>query len=519
MDKGGMSLSGKTTMVQSTILLALANFAIRGVSMAFQVYLTNAVGAAGLGLLQLILTVNGFALTLGTSGIRVAAMYLSAEEYGLGRPQGIRQAMLWCMGTGLILSTIVGLGLAAAAELLAANWVKDLQATDSLRLLGLTLPLTCASSILGGYFTACGKIGRLAIVEILDRLLSVFLTVGLLQFGIKGDLSHSCVSIIGGSAMSCALTVSVLLIMMLLDFRGLPPSSPSLDMGRRLRRFCMPVALNDYLRSGLGTLEQFLIPYGLTRCGGSRSSALADYGTIHGMVFPVMMFPVTVLLAVADLLVPRLARCRARQDTKGTTDLAERSLRYSTLFATAVGGLLYVLSDGLGILLYDSPQACRYLRLFAPLVPVLYLDCIVDGIHKGLGEQIYCVRVNTLTNLMDVVLLFLLLPRFGISGYYITYTATHVINFYLSLRRLMMLTKPTLSLGFSLTTVSCVFTVTAAARIFLSPTNSWRTVLLQGSIYLATLSLLLTLTGIFDRDHGFNKTFTKTSRKIPCIRP
>ena len=40
MDKGGMSLSGKTTMVQSTVLLALANFAIRGVSMAFQVYLT-----------------------------------------------------------------------------------------------------------------------------------------------------------------------------------------------------------------------------------------------------------------------------------------------------------------------------------------------------------------------------------------------------------------------------------------------------------------------------------------------
>lgn len=501
MDKGGMSLSGKTTMVQSTVLLALANFAIRGVSMAFQVYLTDAVGAAGLGLLQLILTVNGFALTLGTSGIRVAAMYLSAEEYGLGRPQGIRQAMMLCLGAGLILSTIVGLGLAAAAELLATNWVKDLRATDSLRLLGLTLPLTCISAILGGYFTACGKVGRLVAVEILDRLLSVFLTVGLLRTGINGDLSHSCVSIIGGSALACTLTVSILLVMMVLDFRGLPPSSQSLDMGRRLRQFCVPVALNDYLRSGLGTLEQFLIPYGLTRCGGSRSNALADYGTIHGMVFPVMMFPVTVLLAVADLLVPRLARCRARQDANGTADLVARSLRYSTLFAASIGGLLYILSDGLGMLLYDSPQACRYLRLFAPLVPILYLDCIVDGIHKGLGEQIYCVRVNTLTNLMDVILLFLLLPRFGIGGYYITYTVTHVINFWLSFHRLLTLTKPSVSSGFFLTAAGCVFVVSAAAWIFLPPVDSWATVLLRGGVYLTALTLLLTLTGVLDRHH------------------
>ena len=84
-------------------------------------------------------------------------------------------------------------------------------------------------------------------------------------------------------------------------------------MGKRMVRFCVPVALNDYLRSGLGTLEQFLIPHGLSRCGGSRTKALADYGTIHGMVFPILLLPNTVLFAVSDLLVPRLARYNAER--------------------------------------------------------------------------------------------------------------------------------------------------------------------------------------------------------------
>ena len=59
----------------------------------------------------------------------------------------------------------------------------------------------------------------------------------------------------------------------------------------------------------------------------------------------------------------------------------------------------------LGQLLYQSGDAGRYMRLFAPTALMLYLDCIVDGMHKGLGQQVYCVRVNTFTSVLDVGLL------------------------------------------------------------------------------------------------------------------
>lgn len=481
-------------MVQSVFLLTAANIVMRAVSMLFQIYLSGQVGAAGLGLLQLIMTVHAFAITIGTSGIRVAAMYLSAEEYGRRRPSGIRSAMIWCISAGLALSAAVGIIMALSAEFLALHWVKDLRATASLQLLGLTLPLTCLSSILGGYFTACGKIKKLVGVEIADRIATVGLTVYLLRLGVSGDLSHACVAIVGSGALASFGSVAVLMTLLMKDLRHYGIPQEPLYMGQRLIRFCVPVAFNDYLRSGLGTLEQFLIPYGLTKWGGSRESALADYGTIQGMVFPVLMFLSTVLYAVADLMIPKLARCKAEKNIARMQSLTTRCLKTSCLFSACVAGLIFILADALGLLLYDSPSAGRYLRIFSPLLPILYLDCIVDGMHKGLGEQIYCVRVNTLTNLLDVIGLFLLLPSFGIGGYFFTYVLTHVLNFFLSLRRLIKITDIRPRLWFLLRTAVCVIVCSGFVGFFAPVDAKWPNVLVCGGLYLILLSLLFVLT-------------------------
>ena len=435
-------MGAKPTIAQNVGLLTAANLLMRGVSMLFQVYLTARVGAAGVGLLQLILSVNLFAVTLGTSGLRVAALYLSAEAYGLRRYGGVRQAMVWCLTAGLLLSALVGGAMMAFAEPLALSVVGDLRAVLSLRLLGLTLPLSCLSTILSGCFTACGQVRTLVAVEVGDKAATVVLTMLLLQQGIAGDLAHACAAIVGGNALAAVGSVAVLLGLLRRWLGKLDGGGAMPDMGRRLLGIAGPVAVSDYLRSGLGTLEQFLIPWGLGRFGGSHTQAMADYGVIHGMVFPVLMFPCTVLYAVADVLVPELARCRAEENQRRIRHVAGRCLRQGFLYAAAVAAVLWLLAMPLGQLLYRSDDAGRYLRLFAPAVVMLYLDCLVDGMHKGLGQQVYTVRVNTLTSILDVALLYLLLPRWGIAGYYVSFWVSHGVNFYLSIRRLGELTGP-----------------------------------------------------------------------------
>jgi len=448
-------LRGKPTIFYGTLLLSGVNLLLQGVSMLFQIYLSRSIGAAGLGLLQLILSVAAMALTVGISGIRITAMYLCAEEIGLRRLQGLRRVLSGCMRYGLVMSIAAGLALIFGANALSEHWIGDLRAAMSLRILGTFLPINCLCSIMTGYFTASGRLQQLVWVEIGERAVYIGLTVFLLQFWAGQDLERACCAIVLGS---CASGVLSLLAMGILCLRALPEpeeGEEKIPVLRRMLKLCVPLAIGDYVRSGLSTTEQMLIPKGLERHGGSVDASMAAYGTIHGMVFPVIMFPTAFLAALIDLLIPELSQSKIRGREERIRALTDHCFRLGALFACSCAGILHLFAETLGTSLYRSDQAGYYIAVFAPLVAVLYLDSITDGILKGLGQQVHTVRYNTLTSALDVLGLLILLPRFGIAGYYISFTVTHFLNFILSMARLLTVSGFRLPAGFCVKLLLC----------------------------------------------------------------
>jgi stage V sporulation protein B len=154
-----------------------------------------------------------------------------------------------------------------------------------------------------------------------------------------------------------------------------------------------------------------------------------------------MMFPACILYALAELLIPELARCNAAESRSRISYLVRRSLKIALLYGLFFAGLLVLLSEPLCLKLYGSPEAALYLRLYGLLIPMLYCDAITDAMIKGLGQQKACVRYNILTSALDVAFLFLLLPKYGMDGYFISFLITHLINFFLSLRRLLRISR------------------------------------------------------------------------------
>ena len=141
------------------------------------------------------------------------------------------------------------------------------------------------------------------------------------------------------------------------------------------------------------------------------------------------------------------------------------------------------MSKPLCLALYHSEAAGSYLRMYALLIPMLYCDAVTDAMVKGLGQQRSCVRYNILTSTLDVIFLFLLLPRYGMGGYYLSFLVTHALNFTLSLRRLLKLTGPVLSPSMPLLTLLgtaiAVLLTHTVSNVFLCPIAF---VLLWGSL-------------------------------------
>ena len=423
----------KIPIFYSALLLTGVNLLLRFVSTSFQVYLSGRIGSEGIGLLQLTMSVGSLAMIAGMGGIRTTTMYLTAGELGRNRPGSIARILSGCVVYSLVLSTFIAFLLYHFAPWIAQYWIDNDQTMDALRLFASFLPIVCLCGVMTGYFTAAQRIGTLAAVEVAEQLCSMCLTILLLNFWAGSDPVKSCLSVIFGSSFGAVLTLAMLLVLRLRE--PSVPNSPTL-VRSRLLHIALPLALADDLKAGINTAENLMVPKRLAM-NRATENPLAAFGMVSGMVFPVIMFPAAILFGLTELLIPEMARCNSAGLQKRIRYLTGRSLKVALIYGITFGGLLYLLADFLCLRLYHSTEATEYLRWYALLVPMLYCDAITDAITKGLGKQHICVRYNIVTSFLDVVFLYLLLPHYGMKGYYLSFFLTHLLNFILSLRLLL----------------------------------------------------------------------------------
>ena len=67
--------------------------------------------------------------------------------------------------------------------------------------------------------------------------------------------------------------------------------------------------------------------------------------------------------------------------------------------------------------LYGSAEAGSYLEILAPAMPLLYLESMVDGAMKGIGEQKASFRYSVWDSILRIIGVIALLPRFGMKGF------------------------------------------------------------------------------------------------------
>lgn len=426
----------KLPIFYNALLLTGVNLVLRLVSTSFQVFISSRIGAGGVGLVQLVMSVAAMSMTAGTAGIRTATMYLTAEELGKRRPENVIWILSGCVRYSLIFSLSVAAVVYAAAPWIASVWIGDVRTVDAIRLFAVFLPVSCLSGMMIGYFTAASRITTLAAVEVVEQLCSMAVTASALIFWAKEDASRACQAMVLGGCAGACLTLCALVILRLLERQK---AGERLPVRHRLTTIALPLALADDLKVGINTTENIMVPKRLALYSGA--DAMAQFGTVCGMVFPVMMFPAAILYGLADLLIPEMARCNASESKIRIRYLARRSLRLALFYGVICGGILFLIASPLCQRLYKSQEAGMYLRWYALLVPMLYCDAIIDAINKGLGQQRICVGINIFTSVMDVVGLYFLLPRWGMKGYFLSFLITHGVNAVLSIVLLLKVTQ------------------------------------------------------------------------------
>ena len=142
--------------------------------------------------------------------------------------------------------------------------------------------------------------------------------------------------------------------------------------------------------------------------------------------------------------------------------------------------------------------------LFAPLIPVMYLDTAADAVLKGLDEQVYCMKINILDAAFSLLMVFFFVPRMGAAGYVLTVFLSECFNTLLSILRLCRridLSLPLLS-SLILPALSALASAGLAKTVLALETGLPQklSLLLGLAVFLALYTLLLRLTGAFKKE-------------------
>ena len=445
-------MEGKRQFLLQGLLLTAVSLLLRAVGVGSQVYISTRIGAEAVGVCSLIGGVSGFAVTLAMSGIQLGCTRLVSE--GLGHRNGllVHRTLTCAICHALAFGTLACALLFFSADVIGSLWLHDLRTVRSLRVIALTLPTAALSSCLAGYFVAVRRVWKSACVQVAEELLRVACTVLLLSRTVGGGLESALLSLALSNAIADTLACVAMVILFICDKRkhmedrcppndeGAKTSLSYAAVARRLLSVTLPVATAAYARSGLITLEHMLIPIGLERFGQAHGKALAAYGILHSMALPVVLFPCALLGSFAGLLIPELTEAHVRGEHGRIRHVMGRVFLLTLTFSIGVAGVMICFSRELGLLLYDSEEAAHYIRVLAPLIPVMYMDSATDAMLKGLGQQVYSMNVNIADASISVLLVWLLLPAYGIWGYVITIYITELLNAALSIARLLEIT-------------------------------------------------------------------------------
>lgn len=431
------------TFAINVALLTVTTLVMRSIAVGFNVYISNKLGDAGMGLFTLVISVYGFAVTLALSGVNLAATRLTAEAVGRESDASVRAGMRRCLAYGLVFGITSGLLLFTCSGLIGLHLLGDARTVDSLRALAFSLPFVAVSSAVSGYFTAMRRVIKSASSSVIGQLVRIIATAWLMSLFLPSGIGYACLAVSAGASLSEALVCIYIFIMYLFDLHRHNNGSGTIEphLTRHLFGVALPVALSAYVRSGLLTVEHLLIPYGLRKSGSSGNRSIATYGVLHGMVFPIVLFPMAFLTAFSGMLVPELAEAKVRGSFYHINYIASRVFQITLLFSVGTAGFMMCFASDIGYTIYNNGEAAEFIRIIAPLIPVMYIDHVTDGMLKGLGEQLYSMRVNIADASLSCLLVWIVLPYSGIKGYVAIIFITEILNTALSVVRLLYIVE------------------------------------------------------------------------------
>ncbi len=409
----------------ATAVTALS-VAERGLGFLYRIVLARLIGAEGLGLYQVALSLFSLFLTVGTGGIPITVSRMISKSKAEGRPMDESSAVSAGMLLSLLLTLPVCLFLLFFGEKMPFLF-SDERAFPVFRILLLGLCFSSLYAVVRGSFWGNKRFLTPSVLELAEESVMVIAGVLLLQ-NVSTPAS-------GAEKAALAVLISYLFSFaastLCFIFQGGKISNPKTQF-KPLFNATLPLTSVRASGSLVNSAVAVLLPVMLMRAGLESGEALTQFGIISGMVMPILFIPSTLIGSLSLVLVPELSEDFYRGNTQRLKKNVERGLLFSFLVACALLPFFYAVGEDIGLLAFANPTAGEMITRACPMLLPMSLTMISTSILNSMGfeKQTF---VFYFVGAAALLLSILLLPSVcGAYAYLIglgsSFTATAVCN-------------------------------------------------------------------------------------------
>ena len=407
-------MSVKKQIIKGTIILTGATILSRVLGFLYRIFLSNLIGAKGMGIFQLIFPVLGFCIAISCGGIQIAVSRFVAES------KNLKERFLVLLGSiimSLALSVLTMGLLYVFADSISIYLIHNKHCTELLKLAAFTIPLAAIHSCIGGYYLGMKKTFVPAVSAIIEQIVKVVSIVIIGLVCTDSNIKITPIIAVYSMIISEIFGAGFCLISVSGESKYAVKFSHLFATIKKLFSVSYVLTANKIMITFLQCVEAILVPIVLVKSGLSSDNALEIYGILTGMALPVIMFPSALNTSISTMVLPTVASA----NTSGKNRQLKRTTTVSIWFSIVIGiffiGFFLQFGDFIGSVIFGHKKVGEYIMILAWLCPFMYLSITLGSILHGLGKTNTAFIHNVLGTLIRLCLLWFGVPQVGIVGY------------------------------------------------------------------------------------------------------
>jgi stage V sporulation protein B len=420
----------KRTIIKGTIILTISGILTRILGFVNRVYLSNLIGAEGIGLYQLVFPVYMICYTICCTGLFTAITRLTAEENAKGSKANAKKLVLIATTISVLISIVLMILLYFNAQLICTRLIGEPRIAIGIKIIAFSIPFTALAHSIKGYFYGLNKPTLPAIAQLIEQIIRIavimLLSSTLIDRGLEYALAAAVIGVTVSEMISC--------IMVVIYFHAKTSSilikkatQSYLYFSKRIASIAVPLTSNRLITSFLSSVELLLIPTKLQAFGFSHSYAINIFGTLTGMALPLIYFPTVVTTAASLMLLPAISEAYAKGQKTVIKKTVAKTIKFTLIMGIFSTFFFLRFGSDLGNIIFNEPYVGTLLMILCWICPFLYLQTTLGSILNGLNKHMITFRNSIIGLVIRIGFIYTFIPIWGLKGYLIGLVVSVVI--------------------------------------------------------------------------------------------